>query len=174
MVVEFSSRKTGISADKSLTWNALLENRASESSMWPERAKKGENRDFALVIRPDGAVHVVMKSAFSLDGAAAYGGAQSAFGVTRSRDGVRVTGSKRGQSLCPGGAQSVQGIASRPAALPDYFAAPNLRLDNIVNAFGEPLIYSRRNRRSGAHTRANRASTMPQRTVPQLELQSGA
>jgi hypothetical protein len=52
----------------------------------------GDNQDFALLIRPDGGLHFVMESPFSIEGAAAYAGAQSAFRVTRSRDGVRVQG----------------------------------------------------------------------------------
>jgi|SRR5580698_6301938 hypothetical protein len=51
-----------------------------------------DNQDFALLIRPDGALHFVMETPFSIEGAAAYAGAQSAFRVTRSRDGVRVQG----------------------------------------------------------------------------------
>jgi hypothetical protein len=51
-----------------------------------------DNQDFALLIRPDGGLHLVMESPFSMEGAAAYVGARSAFRVTRSRDGVRVQG----------------------------------------------------------------------------------
>jgi hypothetical protein len=51
-----------------------------------------DSQDFALLIRPDGALHFVMESPFSLEGAAAYAGAESAFRITRSRDGVRVQG----------------------------------------------------------------------------------
>jgi hypothetical protein len=52
----------------------------------------GENQDFALLIRSDGALHFVMESPFSIEGSAAYAGAQSAYRITRSRDGVRVQG----------------------------------------------------------------------------------
>lgn len=56
-------------------------------------ALSGANaEDFALLIRPDGGLHFVMESPFSIDGAAAYAGAESAFRVTRSRYGVRVQG----------------------------------------------------------------------------------
>ncbi len=77
--------------------DALLEN-AQRIFDVARSGEKGENRDFALVIRPDGAMHFVMESTYSLNGAAAYGGAQSAFRVTRSRDGVRVTGRSGGRA----------------------------------------------------------------------------
>ena len=51
-----------------------------------------ENQDFALLIKPDGALHFVMESTFSLDAVAIHEGARSAYRVTRSRDGVRVEG----------------------------------------------------------------------------------
>ena len=51
-----------------------------------------EAQDFALLIRPDGGIHFVMNSAFSLEAAAIHAGARKAFRVTRSRDGVRVEG----------------------------------------------------------------------------------
>ena len=47
------------------------------------------DQDFALLIRPDGSMHFVMESTFSIE-AAIDAGAQSAFRVTRSRGGVRV------------------------------------------------------------------------------------
>jgi hypothetical protein len=49
-------------------------------------------QDFALLIRPDGGLHFVMESPFSIEAAAIHAGARSAFRVTRSRDGVRVQG----------------------------------------------------------------------------------
>jgi hypothetical protein len=52
----------------------------------------GDIQDFALLVRPDGGLHFVMESPFSIEGAAAYAGAQSAYRITRSRDGVRVQG----------------------------------------------------------------------------------
>src|ERR1700722_8800570 len=55
-------------------------------------ADGGENTDFALLIRPDGGLHFVMESPFSIEAAAAHAGARTAFRVTRSRDGVRVQG----------------------------------------------------------------------------------
>ena len=51
-----------------------------------------DNQDFALTIRPDGVLHFVMESPFSIEGAAIHTGAQSAWRITRSRDGVRVQG----------------------------------------------------------------------------------
>jgi hypothetical protein len=52
----------------------------------------GSNEDFALLIRPDGGLHFIMETPFSLEAASAYGGARSAYRVTRSRAGVRVQG----------------------------------------------------------------------------------
>src|ERR1700761_6402601 len=52
----------------------------------------GPPQDFALLIRPDGGLHFVMESEFSLEGAAIEAGALAAYRVTRSRDGVRVQG----------------------------------------------------------------------------------
>jgi hypothetical protein len=63
------------------------------------RSGDGDNQDFALLIRPDGAMHFIMESPFSIEGAAAYGGAQCAFRITRSRDGVRVQG-RSGDRKC--------------------------------------------------------------------------
>jgi len=60
-----------------------------------EVARAGDdrvNQDFALLIEPDGALHFVMESPFSIEAAAIHAGAQSAYRITRSRDGVRVQG----------------------------------------------------------------------------------
>jgi hypothetical protein len=56
-------------------------------------------QDFALLIRPDGGLHFVMESPFSIEAAAIHAGARTAFRVTRSRDGVRVEG-KSGSRDC--------------------------------------------------------------------------
>lgn len=55
-------------------------------------AMDGENQDFALLIRPDGGLHFVMEATLSLEAAAIHGGAESAYRITRSPDGVRVHG----------------------------------------------------------------------------------
>jgi hypothetical protein len=55
-----------------------------------------DSQDFALLIRPDGVLHFVMESPFSIEAAAIHAGAQSAYRITRSRDGVRV----QGRSAC--------------------------------------------------------------------------
>jgi len=57
----------------------------------------GEDRDFALLIRPDGGLHFVMESPFSLEAAAIHGGASIAYRVSTSRDGVRVQGRSGGK-----------------------------------------------------------------------------
>ena len=52
-----------------------------------------EPNDFALLIRPDGGLHLVMESPLSLEAAAIHGGARTAYRVTKTlRGGVRVTG----------------------------------------------------------------------------------
>lgn len=53
---------------------------------------QNENQDFALLIKPDGSLHFVMESPFSIEGAAIHAGAQTAYRVTRSQHGVRVEG----------------------------------------------------------------------------------
>jgi hypothetical protein len=58
----------------------------------------GERADWALLIRPDGGLHLLMETPFSLDSAAAYAGARVAYRVTRSERGVRVTGQNGAQT----------------------------------------------------------------------------
>jgi hypothetical protein len=48
------------------------------------------NQDFALLIRPDGGLHFVMESPFSMEAVALHCGARTAYRITRSGDGVRV------------------------------------------------------------------------------------
>jgi hypothetical protein len=57
------------------------------------------NQDFALLIRPDGGLHFVMESPFSIEAAAQHCGAQTAYRITRSLAGVRVDG-RRGNRNC--------------------------------------------------------------------------
>jgi hypothetical protein len=52
----------------------------------------GSREDFALLIRPDGGLHFIMESQFTLEAASEYVGAQSAYRVTRDRSGTRVEG----------------------------------------------------------------------------------
>ncbi len=59
----------------------------------------GEENDFAVLIRPDGGLHFVMETPFSIEAAAMDAGAQTAYRVTRSRDGVRVQGQTMGQTM---------------------------------------------------------------------------
>jgi hypothetical protein len=54
--------------------------------------------DFALLIRPDGGLHLIMDSPVSLEAAAVHGGARTAYFVSRSGGGVRVTGQAPGRS----------------------------------------------------------------------------
>lgn len=61
-----------------------------------------ENSDFALLIRPDGGLHLIMESAVletaSLEAAAIQAGARTAYRVSRSSRGVCVTGFDSTQS----------------------------------------------------------------------------
>jgi hypothetical protein len=50
------------------------------------------NQDFALLIKPDGGLHFMMASPFSIEAASIEAGARSAYRITRSRYGVRVEG----------------------------------------------------------------------------------
>ena len=54
----------------------------------------GEDSEFALLIRPDGGIHLIMESEITLDAAATSAGARTAYRVSRSRNGIRVTGSE--------------------------------------------------------------------------------
>ena len=51
-----------------------------------------ENSDFALLVRSDGGLHLIMETPVSLEAAAIYAGARTAYYVSRSPRGVRVTG----------------------------------------------------------------------------------
>jgi hypothetical protein len=57
-----------------------------------------EASQFALLVRDDGGMHFIMESPVSIDGALAYGGARTAYCVTRSPAGIRVEGSSAGRS----------------------------------------------------------------------------
>jgi hypothetical protein len=62
------------------------------------RAASSEDpQDFALLIKPDGGLHFVMESPFSMEGVAASVGAQSAYRITRSTEGTRVQGLRAGK-----------------------------------------------------------------------------
>jgi hypothetical protein len=58
----------------------------------------GTSEDFALLIRPDGGLHFIMETPFTLAAASEYAGARSAYRVTRSRSGVRVEGWSAGRT----------------------------------------------------------------------------
>ena len=51
-----------------------------------------ESSDFAVLIRPDGGLHLVMDSPLSLEAVAIHAGARTAYRVQRSPAGVTVTG----------------------------------------------------------------------------------
>src|SRR5665213_2243505 len=52
----------------------------------------GEDSEFALLIRPDGGIHLIMESEITLDAAATSAGARTAYRVSRSRNGIRASG----------------------------------------------------------------------------------
>lgn len=80
--------------------NSFLEN--AQRIFDVARAASSEDpQDFVLLVKPDGGLHFVMESPCSIEGAAAWVGAQSAYRVTRSGDGIRV----QGQSAGGGGKQ---------------------------------------------------------------------
>src|SRR5437764_5718528 len=58
----------------------------------------GDSSDFALLIGLDGGLHLIMDSPVSLEAAAAHGGARTAYHVSKSAGGVRVTGQTAGRS----------------------------------------------------------------------------
>lgn len=57
----------------------------------------GEHSEFALLIRHDGGIHMIMESEMTLEAAAIAEGARTAYRVTRSANGVRVTGTEGGR-----------------------------------------------------------------------------
>ena len=63
-------------------------------------AGAADNQDFALLIRPDGGLHFVMESPFSMEALALHCGARTAYRITRSCDGVRVDGRGAGKIAC--------------------------------------------------------------------------
>jgi hypothetical protein len=65
-----------------------------------ENSPADEPQDFALLLRPDGGLHFIMETPFSLEGAASYTGAKSAWRITRSREGIRVEGHDTFSEVC--------------------------------------------------------------------------
>jgi hypothetical protein len=55
------------------------------------------NDDFALLVGADGGLHFIMETPFSIEAAAIHAGAQAAYQITRSREGVRVKGRSMGR-----------------------------------------------------------------------------
>ncbi|MDQ1469532.1 MAG: hypothetical protein QOJ99_1012 [Bryobacterales bacterium] len=69
--------------------------------------RSGDHADIALLIRPDGGMHVIMDTPFALDSAAASNGAMLAYRVTRTEAGVRVVGKKGGRTCVLQGSSAV-------------------------------------------------------------------
>jgi hypothetical protein len=76
--------------------NSLLENAQRIFEVAKSAGSEGA-QDFALLIKPDGGLHFVMESPFSIEGAAIHAGALSAYRITRDGDSVRVQGQMAGQ-----------------------------------------------------------------------------
>ena len=71
--------------------NTFLEN-AQRIFDVARQDSSAESSDFALLVRSDGSLHVVMEREWSLEAAAIDAGARTAYHVSRSPRGVRVTG----------------------------------------------------------------------------------
>jgi hypothetical protein len=76
--------------------NTFLEN-AQRIFDVARQDSSAECTDFALLVRSDGSLHVMMESQLSLEGAAVEVGARTAYHISRSPRGVRVTGRDSGQ-----------------------------------------------------------------------------
>ncbi|MEP6715286.1 MAG: hypothetical protein ABJC09_06910 [Terriglobia bacterium] len=55
--------------------------------------------DFALMVREDGGLHLIMESPLSLEGAAVHAGAATGYRVTRSSGALKICGQSYGESL---------------------------------------------------------------------------
>jgi hypothetical protein len=75
-----------------------------------------ESSDFALLVRPDGSLHVVMETSLNLDAVAIENGAQTAYRVSRSQNGVRVSG-RNGGTRCELTCDSIGGLRSGSSPL---------------------------------------------------------
>jgi hypothetical protein len=68
--------------------------------------RSGDPTDIALLLRPDGGMHVIMDTPFALDSVAASRGARVAYRVTRTEASVTVVGQKDGRSCILQGASA--------------------------------------------------------------------
>src|SRR3954447_11350650 len=75
---------------------SLLEN-AQRIFEVAKSAASEERQDFALLIKPDGALHFVMESPFSIEAAAIHAGALTAYRITCEGGNVRVQGQRAGE-----------------------------------------------------------------------------
>ena len=78
--------------------NSFLEN-AQQLFDVARADNKAEDLDFALLVRPDGGLHLIMESSAPFDSPVDYAEARVAYRVTRSGGGVRVQG-KNGAQTC--------------------------------------------------------------------------
>lgn len=58
-----------------------------------------EDIDFALMVREDGGLHLIMGSPLSLEGASVHAGAATGYRVTRSGGALKICGHSYGQTL---------------------------------------------------------------------------
>ena len=77
--------------------DSFLENAQQIFDVATSAAGNGDDDDFLLLIRPDGGLHFIMESPFSVEAAAIHAGARTAYRITRSREGVRVEGRSEGK-----------------------------------------------------------------------------
>jgi hypothetical protein len=93
-------------------------------------AGAADNQDFALLIRPDGGLHFVMESPFSMEAVAQHCGGRAAYRITRSRDGVRVDGRGAGRNC-----------VLQESSAPKAFSKEMLR-DQPLYRIASPLLTS--------------------------------
>jgi hypothetical protein len=93
------------------------------------------NQDFALLIRPDGGLHFVMESPFSMEAVALHCGARTAYRITRSGDGVRVDGRGGGRNCV------LEESSASKAFSKDAFSKEMLR-DQPLYCITSPLLTS--------------------------------
>jgi hypothetical protein len=86
--------------------------------------------DFALLVGDDGGLHLIMESPVSLEAAAIYTGARTAYRVIRSSGGVQVTGRSPDQNLV---------LENRSPCTP---AARRLLRDQPLYNINSPLLAS--------------------------------
>ena len=96
------------------------------------------------MIKPDGGLHLLMESQFSLECALTYAEAESAFRITRTNDGVRVEGRRRRGSTDMRGdmRRDLPGDAHEICVLETRHARRELLRDQPLYRITSPLLIS--------------------------------